>query len=77
MRVYSTVGTIAERLREPIHRVEYVIRTRDIRPEAWAGNCRVFSEASVARIAAELQRIDHEYDEPTWHTGSIEGEAHR
>ncbi len=31
---YSTVGRIAQRLNEPIHRVEYVIRTRNIQPEA-------------------------------------------
>ena len=55
-----TVGEIARRLSEPIHRVEYVIRSRNIRPESRAGNCRVFSEAAVGRIASELKRIDAE-----------------
>ena len=56
----ATVGEIARQLGQPIHRVEYVIRARDIHPESRAGNCRVFSPASVARIASELRRIDAE-----------------
>lgn len=53
-----TVGEIARRIDQPIHRVEYVIRARRIRPTAVAGNARIFSEADVARIADELRRID-------------------
>jgi hypothetical protein len=53
-----TVGEIARRLGEPIHRIEYVLRTRNIRPSGLAGNCRVYAERDVERIAAELQRID-------------------
>jgi hypothetical protein len=52
-----TVGEIARRLGEPIHRIEYVLRTRNIRPSGIAGNCRVYAEADVELIAAELQRI--------------------
>lgn len=55
-----TVGEIARRSRAPIHRVEYVIRSRRIQPAGRAGNCRVFSEAAVDRIASELRRIDAE-----------------
>ena len=69
---YATVGTIAQRLQEPIHRVEYVIRTRNIQPEAWAGNCRVFSEAAERRIAAELRRMDRECDEAAWHVSAAD-----
>ena len=53
-----TIGEIARRLGEPIHRVEYVIRARRIRPSGWAGNARVFPEEAVEAIAAELERID-------------------
>ena len=53
-----TVGEIARRLRKPVHRIEYVIRSRAIRPSSLAGNARVFSEADVERIASELRRID-------------------
>jgi hypothetical protein len=55
-----TVGEIARRLGEPLHRVEYVIRARNIRPSGWAGNARVFSEGDIDYIAGELRRIDGE-----------------
>jgi hypothetical protein len=57
-----TVGEIARRLGEPIHRIEYVLRTRAIHPVAIAGNCRVYSEEDVERIAAELRHIDQRKD---------------
>ncbi len=53
-----TIGEIARRLGVPTHRVEYIIRARDIRPYGWAGNARVFDEATVNVIGAELNRID-------------------
>ena len=53
-----TVGEIARRLGEPIHRIEYVIRSRRITPRKRAGNARVFGEDSVELIANELRRID-------------------
>jgi hypothetical protein len=54
-----TVGEIARRLGQPIHRIEYIIRSRRIEPCGRAGNSRVFSEDSVAAIAAALAAIDH------------------
>jgi hypothetical protein len=53
-----TIGEIARRLDQPIHRIEYMIRARRILPCGWAGNARVFPEDAVDAIAAELQRID-------------------
>lgn len=53
-----TVGVISRRLDQPIHRIEYVIRSRGIQPQGIAGNARVYTEASVDLIAAELRRID-------------------
>jgi hypothetical protein len=53
-----TVGEIAQRLRVPLHPVEYVILSRNLHPCGWAGNARIFSEADVAYIASELRRID-------------------
>jgi hypothetical protein len=58
-----TVGEIARRLGEPLHRVEYIIRARNIQPSGRAGNCRVFTDADVAYIAAQLRRIDAEKGE--------------
>ena len=58
VRLALTVGVISRELEKPIHRVEYVIKSRGIKPESRAGNCRVFSESAVQRIASELRRID-------------------
>ena len=55
-----TVGEIARRLDEPLHRVEYVIRSRRIDEAGRAGNARVFSDVNVDFIAGELRRIDEE-----------------
>lgn len=55
-----TVGEIARRIGRPVHSVEYLIRARNIKPCAIAGNARVFDEAAVQQIASELQRIDRE-----------------
>jgi hypothetical protein len=52
-----TVGEIARRLGREVHRVEYVIRSRRLRPVGWAGHARVFSDADLQYIAAELERI--------------------
>ena len=57
-----TVGEIARRLRQPLHRVEYVIRSRNILPAGWAGHARVFRDADLVRVASELKRIDRERD---------------
>ena len=56
--IVPTVGEIARRLGEPIHRIEYVIRSRNIRPTCRAGSVRVFTDADVERIASYLRRID-------------------
>jgi DNA-binding transcriptional MerR regulator len=53
-----TVGEIARRLGVPVHRVEYLIRFRNIRPAGRAGNCRIYTEADVTQIATELQQIE-------------------
>jgi DNA-binding transcriptional MerR regulator len=53
-----TIGEIAKRLGEALHRVEYVIRTRGIQPAGRAGNVRIFTEPDVALIAHELRLID-------------------
>jgi hypothetical protein len=54
-----TIGAIAHELNEPIHRVQYAVRTRAIEPEAMAGHIRVFPPEAVGRIADILRDIDH------------------
>lgn len=51
----NSVGVIARRLGVPLHRIQYVIRSRKIQPTGTAGNVRVFSEADVSRIAVTLR----------------------
>ena len=58
-----TVGEIARRLDRPLHCIEYVIRSRGIRPIGKAGNSRVFDEGSIQRISSELRRMDAERGE--------------
>jgi hypothetical protein len=53
-----TVGEIARRLGESLHRIEYVIRSRNIQPASRAGHVRIFTESDVAHIADELRVID-------------------
>jgi hypothetical protein len=56
--IAPTVGVIARRLGEPLHRIEYVIRSRRLQPAGRAGNLRVFSESDIVFIAGELRRMD-------------------
>jgi hypothetical protein len=58
--VALTVGAIARELGEPIHRVQYAIRTRDIEPEAMAGHIRVFAPDTIDRVADILCDIDRQ-----------------
>jgi hypothetical protein len=55
--IVPTVGEIARREGVPIHRVEYLIRARDIRPIGRAGSAFIYSEADADLITAELRRI--------------------
>jgi hypothetical protein len=55
-----TVGAIARDLSEPIHRVQYAIRTRGIEPESIAGNLRIFPPEAVERVADVLRDIDRQ-----------------
>jgi hypothetical protein len=58
--VALTVGAIARELGEPIHRVQYAIRSRDIEPEAIAGNLRIFAHETVDQVADILREIDRQ-----------------
>jgi hypothetical protein len=69
-----TVGEIARRLGQPLHRVEYVIRTRNIPPAGWAGHARVFHDADLMWIVSELARIAHERGESQADGLAMEGD---
>ena len=49
-----TVGRLAERLGVPIHRIEYLVRARDIRPVQRAGHLRIYDEQAEETLRKEL-----------------------
>ena len=53
-----TLGVIATRLNLPIHRVEYLIRARDIQPICRAGRFRVFDEQAVSAVKNEVELME-------------------
>jgi hypothetical protein len=55
----NTVGVLAQKLNQPVHRIVYVLRTRQhIRPAAVAGRSRLYPELAVAQLRYELNCID-------------------
>ncbi|MEQ9095398.1 MAG: hypothetical protein RIE32_03960 [Phycisphaerales bacterium] len=52
-----TVGQIARQLDVPVHRIEYLIRTRNIQHVGRAGIARVYDAKDVEALAEELRRI--------------------
>jgi len=54
-----TPGVLAAELGEPLHRVLYVLRTRQhIRPSANAGRLRLYDRDAMAMLRHELNAID-------------------
>lgn len=50
-----TVGEVAETLGVPIYRLQYLIRTRNIKPVQRAGILRLFTSDQLELIRAEIQ----------------------
>jgi hypothetical protein len=57
-QTFWTVGRICTQLNEPLHRVEYAIKSRGIEPVGTAGNARVFEADQVEVIASALREMD-------------------
>lgn len=53
-----TVAEISRQLGVPPHRIEYVIRSRRIRPVRRAGNARLFDDAAIDEVRGCLSVID-------------------
>ena len=54
-----TPGVLAADLDVPLHRVQYILRTREhIQPSARAGRLRLYDRETVALIRHELNGID-------------------
>ena len=57
--ICRTAGVIAAELSVPLHRVQYVLRTRQhIQPIGRAGRLRIYPSKAVAQVRYELNRID-------------------
>ncbi len=54
----DTTGRIAAKLSVPVHRVTYVISSRDIKPSAYAGRLRLYDREAVSIIRHEIHAID-------------------
>ena len=53
-----TLGSLARELGEPEHRVDHVIRSRNIEPVERAGILRIFNVDALNRVRAELDAIN-------------------
>jgi hypothetical protein len=58
LAMLATVGEIARRFDVPIHRIEFVIRTREIQAIGRAGHAWVYGETGVQAIGRALQEIE-------------------
>lgn len=55
----ATIGEIANQLNAPLHRIEYILRTRPhIKARAIAASARCFGDQAIAEIRHELHTID-------------------
>lgn len=52
-----TLSNIAKRLKVDRHKVEYIVRSRNISADDQIGITKVYSTASFSRIESELSRI--------------------
>jgi len=55
---FNTPGRMAELLNVPVHRVLYILKTRNIEPKALAGRVRLYDMKALARLRYELNCID-------------------
>jgi predicted transcriptional regulator len=55
--IMNTIGVIAQRLGVPIHKVEYAIRSQQIKAESKAGIAKVYSDDQVEQISRALDKI--------------------
>ena len=52
-----SVGGLAKRFGDEVWRVEYVLRSRHIKPLAKVGNSNVYGAAAIRRVGAALNEI--------------------
>jgi hypothetical protein len=62
---FLTIGEICRRTDRDIHQIEYLVRSRGIKPRGMEGNARVLAEADVDLIAHEIRQIEFKRRERT------------
>lgn len=55
-----TIGQLADMNDVAIHRIEYIVKARNIPHVARAGHYRLFDDAAAARVARELEKVGAE-----------------
>jgi len=55
-----TMGVMAERLGVPIHKAQYLVKSRNIKPIERAGNLRIFDEKAIEKLQRELKRANRD-----------------
>lgn len=60
-----TVGSIARELEVPVHRVAYVIATRDIQPSARVGQAWAYGTRQFEQIKRHVQAIEDRREQST------------
>jgi len=53
----GTTGLLASELGVSIHQVLYIIKSREIKPAAYAGHIRLYDQEGIALIRHELNAI--------------------
>lgn len=51
-----SIGELVSELGVPLHRIQYLLRSRGLKPTARAGNAFVYGPDTLARLQAELER---------------------
>ena len=58
LRKLMTTGTIAQILGETRQRIQWIVATRNIKPQARAGMYRLYDQRTLHQIHAEIDKID-------------------
>ena len=53
-----TLVSLASEFKVPVHRLQYLVKSRQIQPAERVGNIRLFDETALERLRAELH-VDH------------------
>lgn len=58
MHHFNSLGEIAHHYGVPLHRIQYVVRSRNILPELTVGGRNLYSDADAELIATVISEVD-------------------